>query len=195
MERMENDQDASLATAKVKAAIQRLRPQSTGGPDSRASGSRLEFLIMMPIMNPIFFVIGAARADESLLGTFMLLTWAGYLVNGLVFYFPGEIREQPLEGQAARTALIWQVVGLLPGLGLAPIWSSLSTGGMIAVYPALCVWMTVCLLFAFGQGAIPWERARTSDYRIMAMIAGGLWVFALFIVGLVLLVKAAHPLH
>ena len=188
---MENEPDESAA--KVQLHLRQLTSNNISG--FGRSNRDLQLVLASPYLEPIFYVVLVAWGDRSFLGLFFALVWMGYLATGIALLIPGVVRDQPPRGPAMLTALAWQAAGLAPWLVLPLVWSSLTTSALIVAFPIFAAWGMAGLLFADGEGTSLKARARTSECRILAMIAGGLWAFALFVAGLIVIIKASHPLR
>jgi len=188
---MTNDPETSL----TKARLQARQLASSDGAAWGGSRAALDRIAAAPYVVPLLYVAAAASGNRGFLAVLVTMTALGYFASGRDLFAPDHSDDEPVRGSAMWTALGWQAAGLAPWLVLPLIWSSLSTPRLTLALPLLAAWGMAGLLLSDGKGATLWARGRTSRYGLLVVISGGLWAFALLIVGLILLIKASHPLR
>lgn len=144
---------------------------------------------------PLLYVPAAISGNRLFLAIIAGAWTISQLLFGVVILIGDEPDDPRPSGVAFWQALAGLVVGAAPWLVLPFAWTSLTTGGLLLLVPALAVWGVASLIWSAGEGASLGDRIMTSPLRILAPVMGGLWAFAAFVVGLVLLIKAAHPLR
>lgn len=146
-------------------------------------------------VSPLLYVPAAISGNRVFLAIISVVWMTAQVLFGVVLLV-GDMPDDPRpRGVAFWQALAGLAVGLAPWVALPLIWTSLTTWQLLLLVPALTAWGVASLIWSAGDGASLGKRMMTSELTILAPVIGGLWAFAAFVIGLVLLVKASHPLR
>lgn len=137
---------------------------------------------------PFFFAVAAAGNSRPWLAL-TVLTWIfGQIFSGLLLFFGGDPEPPP------KGAIRFQLLGFGPWIVLPLLWSAIPTIGLLWLVLAMCAWSQSLLFLSGGRGETLRERAETSDCRLDAIVVVSLYGFVGLILGLILLIRAFHPL-
>jgi hypothetical protein len=141
---------------------------------------------------PFLYVPAAISANRSFLAIVAGVWLLGQVTAGILLLIGDGDDETPTGMGPAIGA---QLIGIAPWVPLIFAWSALTTMVLTGLLPLLAAWGTLALLISGGAGARLGQRIRGSTYRLVALVTTGVFGFAGFVVALMLLIKALHPLR
>lgn len=143
------------------------------------------------LVAPLFYVPAAIAADRTFLAVVAGVWVIGQVTGGILLLIGDDDFEDeaPL---ATGPALLAQIVGLAPWVAVMVTWSLWTTPALTGLVALLAIWGGMAVLISGGNGDTLGQRIRASTYRGVAIVTAGLFGFAGFIVGLILLIKALH---
>jgi hypothetical protein len=144
--------------------------------------------------SPLLFVPAAISGNRLLLALTAGAWVIGQVGSGLAVFVGDRFDDDRPTGAAFWRAAVGQAAGLIPWLLLPLAWPSLTTWGLLLLVPTLAAWSLACLSLSAGEGTSLLARFGNSPFRGLVLAIGGIWAFVGFVIGLVLLIKALHPL-